>query len=331
MLKDDNQFSDIEEVYASIDETINFKEPHIYKIINKMQYPLYDKQFIMYDEVITKLNILKSNIREVILNSFKLKDEKINEGNQIFKKLEELLIQHGDNKFQIITTNYDLVIYRCSDSQNREIIDGFSKSQNSLQAVWSNKWNATTDNPIYLNKLHGSINWQMQDDEGKKIIQIGVAGHRPVDFDVMINPTLGKKDYKKTPFSELIERFKNTLDDIDMLIVIGFSFRDDELNKIIRDKLEDKRLVIISISPDSHDHIKRLTPHPIILDLSTLQILLDSLTTRNVHHSLRKYAHRIYSYKCEFGLSTIGEIQTVLETVIIYETLFLHNGVDPIK
>ena len=318
MLKNDPHFSDIEQVYASIDEATNFKQSHIYKMLRKIQHPLSPKQLIDYNAVLHILITLKPIIREIILDSFKLEQEKINEGNHLFERLEELIAENGSDKFQIITTNYDLIIYEYANSQGREVVDGFSTNHHSLRAIWDGVWNNATDNPIYLNKLHGSVNWQMQNDEGKTIIKISDIGHRYEDLDVMIAPTLGEKDYGKTPFSELTERFKKTLEDIDVLIVIGFSFRDDKLNKIIKDKLKDKRLVIISISPNSHDDITHLTDDPIILDDLRIIILYSSTLDDNI--TFHERLDRIYSYESTFDLNTIDGICKILNTIFKYET-----------
>ena len=319
-------FPDIEQVYASIEEAINFKKSHIYKISKQMQHQTSHSYFTEYYEILDKLITLKPVIREIILDSFKLTQEKINEGNDLFGRLEELIIGNGNDEFQIVTTNYDLIIYEYADSQDREVVDGFSTKPRSLKGIWDGTWNSTADNPIYLNKLHGSVNWQMQDDEGKTIIKMSTAGHRHEIHDVMIAPTLGEKDYKKTPFNELTERFKNTLEETDVLIVIGFSFRDDELNKIIKDKTANKRLVIISISPDSHDHIKRLIEDPIILDVSNLSDLDGSLSQDIDPLPFTKHHHHVYSYKSKFEPDTIDEICVVLSIIFEYETRLLRKS-----
>ena len=313
-------FPDIEQVYASIDEAINFKKSHIYKISKQMQRQTPSSHFTKYDEILNNLIKLKPIIREIILDSFKLTQKQINEGKHLFQRLEELITENGGNNFQIVTTNYDLIIYEYADSQGREVIDGFSTKPRSLKGIWDGAWNNTTDNPIYLNKLHGSVNWQMQDDEGKTIIKMSTAGHRHEIHDVMIAPTLGEKDYKKTPFNELTERFKNTLEETDVLVVIGFSFRDDELNEIIKDKIVNKRLAIISISPDSHDHIKRLIEDPIILDVPNLRVLHRSLSHGITPPPFPRHPHHVYSYESKFELDTIDGICSVLNIILKYET-----------
>lgn len=313
-------FPDIEQVYASIDEAINFKKSHIYELSEQMQRQASSNHLKEYNETLDKLIALKPIIREIILDSFKLTQEQINEGKHLVERLEELINRNGSDKFQIVTTNYDLIIYEYADSQGREVVDGFSTKPHSLKGIWDDTWNSTADNPIYLNKLHGSVNWQMQDDEGKTIIKMSTAGHRREIHDVMIAPTLGEKDYKKTPFNELTERFKNTLEETDVLIVIGFSFRDDELNEIIKDKIANKRLVIISISPDSHDHIKRLIEDPIILDVPNLRVLHHSLSHGIVPPPFLRHPHPVYSYESKFELDAIDGICSVLNAVLEYET-----------
>ena len=299
MLKNDPYFSDIEQVYASVDESINFKKSYIYQIGRQLQNQTSHDPLLKFNTIIDRMITLKPIIREIILDSFKLEQEKIKEGNQLFEKLEKLLIKHGNTKFQIITTNYDLVIYECGISQSRDVVDGFVTKRNSHRAIWDDAWNNETGNPIYLNKLHGSVNWQMQNNKEGTMIRTSDTGRRSADLDIMIAPTLGKKDYGETPFSELIERFKNTLEENDMLIVIGFSFRDDKLNQIIRDKLKDKSLIVVSISPDSHNDITRLIDNPIILDDPRICLLYACLLDDGNTIS-RKPLDRVYSYESTF-------------------------------
>ena len=84
------------------------------------------------------------------------------------------------------------------------------------------------------------------------------------------------------------------------------------------DARKDKRLVIISISPNSHDDITRLIDDPIILDdLRTIILYISTLDDNITFH---ERLDRIYSYESTFDLNTIDGICKILNTIFKYET-----------
>ncbi len=303
-LLNNNEISpDIENLYTIMDDTINSRTRPIYNIVRAMTYYLSGNS-LKYDTIIDSLTTLKSSIRNVIVESFTLEPSAVIDIETVYEKLESLMTKQGNDKFQVITTNYDLVIEKYCEYKSREVIDGFVGNEYSLTYFWRNKWEPHSNNPVYLNKLHGSVSWQKQYDEEREIIKLGDVGLHGANYDVMIAPTLGEKDYNRIPFNALLRRFENTLKDIDVLIVIGFSYRDYELNKIIQDRLKEK-LVIISISATSNNDTLSLDKNRVIL----------TKQNSNITQSKTNHKPRVYSYDSDFGPNTIDDICHVLDYV----------------
>jgi NAD(P)H-hydrate repair Nnr-like enzyme with NAD(P)H-hydrate dehydratase domain len=68
----------------------------------------------------------------------------------------------------------------------------------------------------------------------------------------MIYP-IGEKYATRTPYIEILSRFRNTLIEEKVVIVIGYSFRDDPINNAFVDRVtryRKKKFKIIVVDPD---------------------------------------------------------------------------------
>ena len=209
----------------------------------------------------------------------------------------------GSENLQIITTNYDLIIEEYCGHTTKEYINGFTRRTSPPKGIWNNDWNLKSQDAIHYIKLHGSINWHDEDNNGK-IVEIGAPGVRNSKQDIMIMPTLGEKDYGRMPFCQLLERFENVLKEVDLLVVIGFSYRDEKLNEIIKKELKEK-LILLSISPTSSNDIHRIDDNPDVIQLKNTSISISDTIPKS----------RIYVYDTTFGLDTISDICVILDCV----------------
>ncbi len=102
---------------------------------------------------------------------------------------------------------------------------------------------------IKLYKLHGSVNWRR---DGNFVYR--VPRKQTHKQNAIIYP--GYKDTpKEEPFKSLHSAFSEELNSTDLLIAIGFSFRDVTLNKIILDALDtNKKLRILIWNPNLPEH-----------------------------------------------------------------------------
>ena len=131
---------------------------------------------------------------------------------------------------EIFTTNYDLLMEQALEEYRVPYFDGFVGSRRAffdphameedvLPSRWSRLW-----------KLHGSINW-CQDDKGIVFrSEAWDSSQRRV-----IHPSHLKYDEsRKMPYLAMIDRMRAFLKRPSAVLVIsGYSFRDDHLNEVI--------------------------------------------------------------------------------------------------
>ncbi|TKJ39109.1 SIR2 family protein [candidate division LCP-89 bacterium B3_LCP] len=136
---------------------------------------------------------------------------------------------------ELFTTNYDLLLEQALERQRVPYFDGFVGSyraffdpyameEDKLPPRWSRLW-----------KLHGSINWYL-DNSGLVYRSLNDAiGQRRV-----IHPShLKYEQSRKMPYLAMIDRLRAFLKEPSpFLIVCGYSFRDDHLNEVLVQGLE---------------------------------------------------------------------------------------------
>lgn len=164
----------------------------------------------------------------------------------IFKMLGEL-----SDGIHVFTTNYDRVIEQfCAFAGEYDYVDGFEYEADFRMNVWQDGSFKYVGNrkPVYLYKLHGSLGWK-ETFEGLyvNLIEEGISDDHNFT-SVLIYPSLCPKDgEEKEPFKTIRTRFQEYLKEAQYCIVIGFSFRDEHINKIFREFLQKGgRLIIFS-------------------------------------------------------------------------------------
>ncbi|WP_175421249.1 SIR2 family protein [Marinitoga sp. 1135] len=162
--------------------------------------------------------------------------------------------KNNDERLKIFTTNYDTLFEQAASDERIVVIDGFSFTNPSKfdgryfdydiverQYGSFSGENSYIDNVIHLYKLHGSIDWVVENNEVVKKYNVN---NDERDFEyLMIYPASTKfKQTYETPYFELFSRFiselkkKNTI-----LIIIGFSFADEHLKTIVENALKTNR------------------------------------------------------------------------------------------
>lgn len=132
----------------------------------------------------------------------------------------------------VATLNYDTTVEKVAASSSVQAYTGI--------ASWAEKrcWDWPADG-LRLMKLHGSIDWcWVRDGAG--------TGRLPVDSIVQTDDAVKErrppavvfgnrsKLTAKGPFLSLLAEFERILDGTDNLITIGYSFRDEHVNEVIR-------------------------------------------------------------------------------------------------
>lgn len=225
------------------------------KLENKEQEPLLrfyqGGDFVLrgYPDKEPLINYLKDFIKSKAIVS----EEKI-------RYLRPLLNFVGEFKpLDIISVNYDTCIEQFCNVHKLDCQDGFD-------VHWNPKTFATEHTDVRLYKLHGSVMWY-QSDRGGYIklpvmtetseIQL-ITGEKAENL--MLYP-MQKWDYAE-PLLELLVYIKHLLESetCKFLIVIGYSFRDDHIKRILWDAARKNReLHLILVGPKAYQiYIEKL-------------------------------------------------------------------------
>lgn len=200
---------------------------------------------IEIDNTKQKLSTIKNDIFDLIKTNCTIPKPKENFPHKIL--LEKLLQRKQTNpRVKVFTLNYDLLFEYAANEVNAIVVDGFSftfprtfsgrffdydivqregsklkEEDNFIQRVF------------HLHKLHGSLNWERNND-GK--VEIKETPEKPL----MIYPRDAKyEDSYEQPYFEMMARFQRNLrlNNDTMLICIGYSFNDKHINAAIEEAL----------------------------------------------------------------------------------------------
>ncbi len=198
---------------------------------------------------------------------------------ELYQKFYRKLLIRNTNlpKINIFTTNYDLYSEIALDRLGIHYVNGFSggikkyfnptifnyalaEKMDLSQEKWS-----VIDNFIYLYKIHGSINWIMDDEESKlfkvREVQETSAENLQKMGTVMIHPTPQKQNASLgSPYSDLFREFQNKLmQKNNVLVTIGYSFSDEHINNLIYQAftIPSFRLIVLG-NYSSNEELKKL-------------------------------------------------------------------------
>ncbi|MCJ0922454.1 SIR2 family protein [Mammaliicoccus sciuri] len=177
----------------------------------------------------------------------------------IFEKRTEL-----KSKVSIFTTNYDLFNEYALEANNIVYSTGFQNTIHKKFDINQFKYRLVDDTNRYkekwqpitkeanLYKIHGSINWEANDD--------GELQQRDNTIDnpkVVIYPTMLKhKETAQAPYSELFREFANCLQKKDTtLIIIGYGFPDEHINNIIAQNLKNQDFNLIIFGDETEENV----------------------------------------------------------------------------
>ncbi|NQT65683.1 MAG: SIR2 family protein [FCB group bacterium] len=186
------------------------------------------------------------------------------------KILKELSDDKNIEIIDIFSLNHDLLLESYFDKNNIIFCDGFSEptGKSTLKHIDLKLFNG--NNKINLLKLHGSSNWfrykefiaksisshidHKKDENGNHIIPVSSKA------EILIGTFNKLIDYNYGIFSELFCLFINRLNQINILIISGYSFGDEGINaKIIEWYYKDSRNKIVLIDPN-FDNQKKESP-----------------------------------------------------------------------
>jgi hypothetical protein len=158
----------------------------------------------------------------------------------------------------VFTVNYDIIVEQLVSKFGLEYTDGF-------RLRWSpNSFEADSDSlpKICIYKLHGSAVWFRSPALGHLSMPIRSTGTVLIDGSkaepLMMYPAQ-KWEYER-PFYELLGMFSKHLEDVtnEWVVIAGYSFRDEHLNRVLRDAAtRNPNLFIALIGPSSDTLYRR--------------------------------------------------------------------------
>lgn len=266
------------------------------------------------DQIDKKIETVQSFIKEAITEGQKC-DEVFNLYRNFYTKLVQA---SSKNPINIFTTNYDLFHEKALDDLGFFYNNGFSGTYkrtfnpNSYNYVFVENMNLNKDvwgelsNFYNLFKIHGSINWAVEDDLiVEKSVELCTKDR------VMIYPTPQKdRSTLMTPYSDLMRNMQQLLSrNNSVLITLGYSFSDDHINRIILNSLSNPsfKLVVFGESDGINNLIKLNDKRIIVINSADKIHYFDSFV-ENVMPDLDK--DLIMEFKLKDGLTAIKEFIT---------------------
>jgi hypothetical protein len=219
-------------------------------ICKKIDYDISEKSKVNIEEFLslceahlaikedTSIKDFVDGCKQSILTacSFDKTDEKLSGHSTFIHRLSRRRVR--DSRLKLFTTNYDTCFEKAAGNHGIIIIDGFSFTQPrqydpsffDYDIVRRTSNSTAVDNYLegvfQLYKLHGSVNWEKQDD---KIIEKDATPQGAC----MIFPAKGK--YQQSyiqPHLELMARYLAVLREPNTcIVVVGFGFNDDHLSE----------------------------------------------------------------------------------------------------
>lgn len=255
---------DIEQVLTNIESLLKQTDDCGYRLLEKMVMCTFenkeDKKRLKlksFKDIIDDFIECKKKIQSDVYKKYSWKDVNDEKLKENYDKIFDVLAK-SDDGIHICTTNYDQIVekYVTRGDNELELVDGFSHTKKESKSFFdatafnTNKQNSNKeDQYCYLYKIHGSLNWK---EDGDKIRRME-DNESEDGTNFVIYPTMLEKEYDRKPYSALWEQFKIRIKNSDVFIVIGCSFRDDEIKKQFRTFLNSKentKLFVISPTAD---------------------------------------------------------------------------------
>ncbi|GHT40801.1 hypothetical protein FACS189443_1680 [Planctomycetales bacterium] len=222
---------------------------------NNWNFDQYKKQFNPFRQSFTTwiedMYECVENLRKEVNGAYL-----ITRGDNRLEKAEHCyrFLPHLEQPSVIFTTNYDTVFEALDESSKLNkmglTLQNGCKPQDKYHNYFAvENYTTNVGNPLYLFHLHGSVAWKYQE---QNVEDYYPHGHR--EKSAIVEPVISKKLPKIPPFNSMYEIFIKTLRQNSGLLVIGFSFRDEEIKKIVLETLEsNKSFFVVCVAPPNAD------------------------------------------------------------------------------
>jgi len=253
-------YPDIEYILQCVYDVKRLKNSLAGSFVSDLQQKREKDLYYPWRSFLNSIGMYDEKILHELFERYTIKKDQEDNLKKFYGDFFGLIKSYNDNKIQIATTNYDTTVedFCAYLPSEYTCIDGFEKK--GEYNIWApNTLNLENyhgnETPIALMKIHGSLNWQKY-GTGQFIKTEKREYQRETDSrgSVIIAPTLNPKETEiKEPFKTLLELYIKKVNDADVCIVIGSSFRDEVINRPIIEFLNNKKSLII-ISPSAYQN-----------------------------------------------------------------------------
>ena len=238
----------IEEILNVI-EALNLQEDNIlYPYIGTWSQHFLKTSGADFENV-RKLDV---KIRELLFSWVTLNDYR---KSKYFSNIGRLATEINTS-IRIFSLNYDICVEKAFQISDMRIETGISPETYEWSSL---RFDDLPDNEIpdaYLYKLHGSIDWQKQDSGLPKYSETPIKDDPQVIFGTAV------KLRSLDPYLfNLYELRKYSLhENLRFIVIIGYSFSDDHINRLIQQSLLQRKLIkLIIIAPDNEEKLYEKT------------------------------------------------------------------------
>ena len=295
-------FKDIEEVYTRIEELSNHLiQLYMVEHNGRWSEDLNHDEELKFD---SEIEALRKPIIEW-QDKFKKKiqnylNEHLNPKPNTVKFYKVLLekLHKADADLKIITTNYDLLLDKALGC---DLNDGFVSEYGSTIKVWKNRWENYPSRPTLV-QLHGAINWLNDMPNNRK--NRGIKKFPSIPPEPMMLPlTLKDKDYSPDPYKGMFAKFEQIIADVDLCVVIGYTFRDRSILDAMRERLQ-SNLHVLLLDPKAKDVADNFENTAKLVIGEDGSIDCDACSDS-----------RVYWCDIKFEWDTIGDISRIMDRV----------------
>ncbi|NWG36013.1 SIR2 family protein [Nitrososphaera sp.] len=254
---DNYHFNDIEDVLQSIYEWDRLRDSHAIKYLSDEKRTAYiqtPSHQVPFPTFLKQVKEVKEIIEDDIFENYSWDRTKNGILLEIMARLIAVVGKSGEA--HIFTTNYDRAVeqFCILNSAAFKLIDGFGPDSGLGMYTWTNNTYLQQDREndrksVYLYKLHGSLDWKRNSDG--IIVKTGIerrTNDPNISENIAIMPTISPKDgAEKEPFKTILQHFSRFMNEADVCIVIGYSFRDAHINEVFSSFLSHSgRLIVVS-------------------------------------------------------------------------------------
>lgn len=206
--------------------------------INSIEYTIEELKFL-YDEIIMKIGkLVRFGYNKQLEDEGSIENPivSIDHHSEFIENLFNRRRNLEDiTDINFFTTNYDTLLEDALAINKRYVVDGFT---GGAMGYWnpSEFQNPFKSNNFKVIKLHGSIDWYRDDNNGLIRCRYGTK-YLSDNSNLLIYPQATKYiETQKDPFASLFSIFRESLSvsiDKNVLIACGYSFGDNHINQEI--------------------------------------------------------------------------------------------------